>query len=520
MRTVPRKAKAGGKASAKALTVASSPQEQCLRNSDLVDQILRHFLEPNGRSSLSYRESVRNIRSQRLHLYAAALTSRAFSHSAIKLLWRRLDNLLPLLRLLPTFNLTGKKYDLEGVVEAADWDTFDRHAALCREIVYQEPSRTVNPLVYVRLAMRKSIPLPNLSRFACGSGSPQTDVLFYISPSLVSLSLSSTSATETFLTLLSLESPPLAYLFLSGLPSTTLALCSAFRDLQSISLTDVDGAIDPQGFLAMASMPSLKSLKTDLIGWNQVTLESIAPDSIFCALTDLIIEAGTRPMQRTMPLLVTRIGAPAITSIRIDLVRDYEPWDTPTASGETFAALASCISSCWQTSLWNLEVQGLRCAVDDFCALQGLSRIKTISLKKVLQGSLGDERVLNIMRTWSHLTSLAIDGADADLEFIKCLAQHCPVLRTLSVAFLPVNLPDISTTPLLAHSLSELQFFPVIGQERRWPQVDVHVAARHIDRMFPQITSLSGEGYQNQWEEIQKLVFMCQDVRRTAWEQK
>ncbi|KAJ6564706.1 hypothetical protein B0H19DRAFT_82069 [Mycena capillaripes] len=78
-----------------------SPQEQCLRNSDLLDQILR-LLAPLD-------EPPQDLRVARNNLYRAALTSRAFSFSAIKLLWQRLDNLLPLIRLLP-FKHSGRVY--------------------------------------------------------------------------------------------------------------------------------------------------------------------------------------------------------------------------------------------------------------------------------------------------------------------------------------------------------------------------------------------------------------------------
>ncbi|KAJ7160468.1 hypothetical protein C8R46DRAFT_1354140 [Mycena filopes] len=503
--------KAKGKSKSKAnssTTLTSTPQEECLRNSDLVDQILRHLLGDLGA--------------------AAAGGCPVFSHSAVRLIWRRLGNIVPLLRLLPAFKVTDSQYVLSGVVSDAEWDVFDRHAALCREVVYEEPRRTVNSLVYVRLAMRKSIPLlPNISLFDWSSVAPDGDFLFYVSPSLVSLTLNGNNVpgTEIFLSILSAQSPPLAHLILSAQPTTMLALCGGFRVLRSLSLTRVNDTITMGDFLAIASMPSLETFTTDLIGWTELNLESIAPGTLFPALTDLTILASRGPLQLTMPDLLTRIGAPSIVSIRVGVAHAYDRWATPGGSGEAFAALARCISATWSASLKTLDVQKLACTHDEFSALQGLTSIETLTLNQTVQGSLGDARVLALVRTWANLASLTITpggAAEADLEFIKCVAQHCPLLRVLQVPFFPGPLPDdVSTTPLLVHPLSAITFFPMEERDYgRWNTVDVHVAARHIDRLFPRVASITGSGYQSRWKEIQTLVLLFQDVRRTAWEQK
>ncbi|KAJ7642630.1 hypothetical protein DFH06DRAFT_1214027 [Mycena polygramma] len=194
--------------------LASTPQEQCLRNSDLLDQILCLLNTPTLPALAHDYQAEKERHVIRKTLLSATLTSRAIYHSAVKILWRRLENLLPLIRLLPSFEYRSGHYSVAGFVGDAEWTGFDRHAAYVREIIYSKTfSGTINPLVYMRLAMRKSILLPNLSRFDCVSDRSGADILLYASPSLASVSLGSPSPSdaEAFLNVLSAQDPRLSH---------------------------------------------------------------------------------------------------------------------------------------------------------------------------------------------------------------------------------------------------------------------------------------------------------------------
>ncbi|KAJ7719210.1 hypothetical protein B0H14DRAFT_3629307, partial [Mycena olivaceomarginata] len=487
-----KQSKAKDSKSKQTVSLTPSAQDECLRNSDLLDQIFR-FVPPSSESGEA------DMNAARKTLYSAALISRTFSYSALKVLWHRLDNLLPLLRLLSTFKRSGSFYVLPGVVDDAAWEVFDRHAAYVREILYQR-SAPVNPVVYVRLAMHKAVLLPNLSRFDCPGAnlSPGPDLVLFTSPLLVSLRLEAETRSdtdpETFLNMLSVVAAPLAHLTLANYPNSVLSSCTLFRKLQSINLTSLGGPVVTSAFHDLGSLPVLESLTTDLQGWDKVNFESITPGSMFRALTHLHISGGT---QGTIPLLLARIGSNSMVSISVFLSHYYR-YGKPDNS-EDFAAIAECISSRWPTTLAHLNLRGVRCAPEDFSALQGATKIQTLELRQSLQGSLTDARVLSIFRTWSELTSLTIDGAEADMEVLICLAEHCTALRALHIAFFPDPLPELSTTPVL---------------------VDLHLLARHLDRLFPQVVSIVGQGGSHKWDEVAKLVSMCQDVRRTAWDQK
>ncbi|KAJ7191163.1 hypothetical protein B0H12DRAFT_1172387 [Mycena haematopus] len=64
--------------------VAVAAREQCLRNSDLLDQILDHLSSPVS--------DPMDLQTQRQALLRIALSCKNFSPLAIKSLWRILDN--------------------------------------------------------------------------------------------------------------------------------------------------------------------------------------------------------------------------------------------------------------------------------------------------------------------------------------------------------------------------------------------------------------------------------------------
>ncbi|KAJ6631788.1 hypothetical protein B0H10DRAFT_1975198 [Mycena sp. CBHHK59/15] len=499
------------------VSLRSNPIEQCLKNSDLLEEILRH---------LGTAESTMKTWTRR-YLYSVALTCKSFSYSAVKLLWRRLDNLLPLLRLLPSFALDGRVYNLPGIVRESDWAIFDRHAAYVREIVYVETSCAVDSMVYVRLAVRKLPLLPNLSRFECFSDPPGAELILCISPSIASLSLKSYSSSSTpttiFLDMFSVDSPHLSQLSVDHLPGAVLSLCKAFRTLKSIELRNLQGPITAAALAEIGSLPVLQSFTTDMVGWDEVDLEPIASRSIFCALTHLEIVATATQLHRNIPLILPVIGTTDMQSIIIGLpaphrYRASTDWEG-TQGSETFTAISQCIGARWSTTLGHLELRRIPCTQDDFAMMEGITSLHTLNLQQILSGSLSDASVLVVVRTWSELTSLSIEGGEVDIDFMQCVAQHCTALRTLHVGFFSQKLPAIPKTPALSHPLHRLAFFPSIG-DSQYHGIDLHVLARHIDRMFPHVATITGSRDDVKWGEVQKLVLLCQDVRRTTLEQQ
>ncbi|KAK7058114.1 hypothetical protein R3P38DRAFT_2599710 [Favolaschia claudopus] len=509
--------------------VAAAPtplQDQCLSNSDLVDQILRFLCSNAGDSeNLSKAE----LAKARKALRAVALTSRIFSYSAVKILWRRLDNFFPLLCLLPEFRPDDRQtYHMTGFIEDADWERFDRHAAYVREVVYTPPppNTKINPTTFIRLAQHKPCLLPNLTLFECADSSCNLDLILFVSPALASVRLETSHAAdaETFLNLALAMSSPISKLTIAGLPSSILSTCARFLNLETIEFKQLRQPFTTNAFEALGSLPRLRSLTTDLSSWDPKALEAVAPKSVFCALTRMKFDCIGADIAQTIKLLLPLIGSPSMTSISVRL----HSYGVARYTNEAMLSLSQTIASQWPTSLETLEIRGLKSTVEDFGHIEGATGIRTLELTDTLKGSLNDPRFLSTLRTWTHLESLTITGAEADLDVIKCLAQHCPSLHYLRLAFFPHPLPEVHTTPVLAHPLAELRMCET-SRDTGWDSnryhsmhssPDLHAVAMHLDRLFPNLTKIHGEGYHNSWSQIEKLVFMCQQVRRTALQQQ
>ncbi|KAJ7214998.1 hypothetical protein GGX14DRAFT_443584 [Mycena pura] len=492
------------------VTAAFPAQTSCLNNPDLLGTILRHL------------DDAENPRANRGSLHAVALTCSALSPSAVKILWERIDNFLPLLRLLPTFQYNDDihQYELGGIVADSDWEVLERRAANVREVCYVNRStRQIHPVAYLRLATRKQPLLANLQRLDLSSSyCPDAEMLLCLSPSITSLKLACTasSTSQTFLELLAADAPYLLHLSLSGarkMPATD----HLFRNLKTMVWTDMNQPVTSAALLQIGSIPQLHFLKTDVENWDKAVFESIAHASIFWALTKLEISAKMR-LHTVVPAFLLRIGSPNLQSISMTTrYHDYDRLDNTDCTA-AFTTVAECLVSRWAASLTHFELCGMPTSFEHLPSLNGLGRLRTLTLDCNLRGALSDERMLALVATWPSLETLTLASGGADIAFLQALAAHCPALQTLRVPCVPDEIPDLPDTPVRAHALRELRFAALEPVSYKWRQVDVHLLARHIDRLFPQVASIGGEGYQNRWREVEKLVKMCQDVRRIGWE--
>ena len=149
-------------------------------------------------------------------LFMSAITCRALSDLALDVLWRALDDIRPLLRLLPTYkrplpvivsvvrslvrSFVGPQTDigilqvLQPNITPATWAKFESYASRVREIGYSTSIKEVHPSVWTFLTVKceGSTLLPHLCRLEARGLSPDdlSPLFLLLSPSLRSLSLS------------------------------------------------------------------------------------------------------------------------------------------------------------------------------------------------------------------------------------------------------------------------------------------------------------------------------------------
>ena len=229
---------------------------KALLNENILQLIFEHFdLQPGSPTTAQTRKN----------LLPAAKACKAFSQPALSSLWRILPSLLPLLLLLPSAEISDNQYvsprpllylsrrltDYKKFVDrlplSSNWGRFDIHAPRVRTL-YMEPLHVViSPHVYLRIrSLRhhdtpllpglKEIFIPNQSRLDFSSA------LLLASGSSLSLVQLNNSATLDrqfyipFLFLLSINSPNLTRLTLSGIGDTSLELIPCFKRLRSLEL--------------------------------------------------------------------------------------------------------------------------------------------------------------------------------------------------------------------------------------------------------------------------------------------
>ncbi|KAJ7198035.1 hypothetical protein B0H12DRAFT_1331367 [Mycena haematopus] len=493
--------------------LAPTARDQCLRNQDLLQEILSFGAVTST-----------DLRSTRRMLYYAALTSKLFSECAVKLLWRRLSHILPLLRLLPTFALEGKAYILPGLVTDEEWAVVDRYAAYVRDIEFSlssigEGSSSVDPSVYVLLAMRGRPLFPNLRRLTLSTRHRTAEMMLCLSSSIESLSLESVSDiwAETFLDRLANDGASLSYLSLGNQRGSNppLSKCIAFQTLRVLELRGIDAGITTALLTEVGSLPALQSFATDMFGWDQVELTSIARQSIFQTLTELKISASPEHTDRNLPGFLSLIGSREMQSLSIRASM-LERGHVITQLATVFSATMRCVAARWATTLRHLAIIRFAASHGDLAPLGELTGLQSVSLKYVIHEPLSDDRVLSVIRAWTNLRTLEIDGvgAEADVVFLRCLAEHCPALRTLRIAYTAAPPPALDViAPMTPHLLEELRFFP-LGRADTWNRTKITRLAQYFDHFFPELVIIRGEGH-HWWEEVEQLVFEYQDRRHT-----
>ncbi|KAF7340366.1 hypothetical protein MVEN_01956000 [Mycena venus] len=319
-------------------TMDLSPRDQCLRNSALFGKILSH-IEPGT--------DLGSLKAQRQSLLWIALTCRTISPTAIKYLWRRLDNLLPLLYLLPSFTKRNSKYGLSGAPNPLEWQAFDRHATFVKEIVYEDIPKTVqiDPAVYLRLFLRNATILPHLERFACKTSvrPSESEILVYLQSPLHTLELGTfepgtlyggdtgkmAATREAVVSSLSTNPSHISHLILVDQPFSVLAEGIPLQHLTSLEFRAMYGVMDATLLRQIGSLPFLRSFTADSGCFTGLNLSNIATrlsgagrvaganasqsqehGGLFTHLTHLELERHPSLPHSTISLFLQLIGSP------------------------------------------------------------------------------------------------------------------------------------------------------------------------------------------------------------------
>ncbi|KAK7040552.1 hypothetical protein R3P38DRAFT_2694163 [Favolaschia claudopus] len=518
------------------LVLSSSPgraREDCLQNLDLVEEIIQHI----GGGSTAH---IDEINKGRHSLLQVALTCRAFSPSAIKFLWRALNNLLPLLQLLPSFTKRNGTYYLLGAITPHDWDRFDCYAAHVQQIHHERIyNAAIEPSVFLQLAIRKAPILPNLRRmkYMSASGRPLSEVLLCTLSPLREIEIQDASDSQAvfdttmgeviFSALGGSVNSRITTLVLTGQPYTILSDNIALDQLESLTLRNMKGTMDTSMVCWIGSIPTLLQLTLRIRGqdiWDQKLLSS---RGLFKALLHLRLEGGTDPYSGRLFL---RLISSEILQIVWQMHYGLQPASRRNVAAAELKNILRIIAQ-WSKSLYDLEfrIASRVCDQADLRSLFGrLHHLRHLYLSAESDGiRIPDAReFLNSLHALPDLETLHLNLTFPEhglgMDLVTQLAQHCPKLQFLQIPLPSTQLTLFSTTPVSGHNLKTLVVLP-----NPYPQfnnnslVDAVNVARHLDRLFPRLTTVryyTADGSQESqtWKNVQELIFAFQDVRRCA----
>ncbi|KAJ7649483.1 hypothetical protein DFH06DRAFT_1300136 [Mycena polygramma] len=503
------------------LSVDLPAREQCLRNSDLIGEILGHI---RSESSGSDRD---NLKAERRSLLSIASTCKAMSPSAIRFLWRRLDNLMPLLQLLPAFGARNGISGLFGAMQPRQWEAFDRHAVYVQEIVHgHEVAVEIDPSVYVQLVLHKAPTLPNVRRLVCATSAQPSasEMLVYMQSPLQAIELGSADLTiaaqdtpmdrtrEIITSSLSARPNHISTLIVVRQPFSVV-----FADLEhltSLELTCCPGGIDATLLRRIGYLPRLHCSELLPGGMSSPVFpylwslpicdcEETRSGCRTTKLRSLILEATgpypARPIYRSRPM-----GEPDSLRLRRTL---------------------NIIASRWSQSLCQLYL-----AVDadyqDITILRQLTSLRTLKLAGRMHNTPRDSIPtmfigLNDLETLSFHCRCYSDARMSNelrlcLPVMKAWLSICPKLREFDLT-ISVEVPPLSSAKLVSRALRRITLRPLNKL------VDTIGFARYLDRLFPCLNTLhydpAGAGDSETkaaWAHAQQLLFAFQDVRRDA----
>ncbi|KAJ7510868.1 hypothetical protein B0H11DRAFT_2402359, partial [Mycena galericulata] len=463
-----------------------------------------------------------------------ALVCKALKDPALNELWRDLDSLVPLLRLLPSVQFIGMSYTFFGPPSPIKWTRFDQYAPRVRAMtLFEGPwspvKALVHPSVYLRIAKEHPAPLlPDLRYLRCNPLT--TEAVMLIGPALrfVAIESADNQTALAFLAALSSKSPSVDDLRMTltgpfhpeihSLPQTFRTVPSLDLDLRS---TPLSAYIELDRILAQFRHKHFSVAAPQQ--WEDIPMFTLSPG--FPDLEGFTVEGGFRVISGA----VARIQSTKLSKLQITLStnplmnllfnRSYE-----------WKPLINLFFNRWWASLQEvfLDLQHSSTPMN-FTSLFGslhLRNLRIFGLERYWPLQIQDSGIQMIAKKCPLIQRLTLDaGYDADsaappISSLVHLAKNCPLLTmadisltsTVALPFeVPPNLPGSRVFRVLG--IRDMSLAP----DRQ--STKTRAVARFIDHIFPRVEHVMKGGYAGldpSWQEVQLLVKELQASRIQA----
>lgn len=474
------------------------------------------------------------------HLLWVALTTRSFLEPALDSLWATMTSLIPLLKLLPAFQLVRDTYVLRGTMQEKDWDRYWYYARRVKVFIYPGESGEDEKLVNhtkVRLAqLWKSPLLPVLQRFICPE--VQAPGLFihtlFLTPTLESVELRFVSEPEdvaigSVLSTMVEQTPSLQNLVIWGtLSKQSLSFLPHFHRLRSLELKQMGSSIDSQFFSQLGKLRYLSELAIDLFGSPSSDF-TIEPDG-FPSLSNLRITASYPITEAILMNHAKYESQPQqLSSLAIIAI----PAPLPQGWEAQLTNLLSKVCRHWSASLKSLmldqdtEWEHASLSMSTISPILRLTNLTSFRIERYTILFSNDD-IQRFASAWSGLETLHLpldpristrsrndELLEPSLDALFMLSESCPRLKAVQMPVYVKCVPSLSSYTSLRSSLEEL----VVGCHNGLFSTTEELLplAKHLDQRFPRLKVLKHmKDVFDMWEKIHLMVLAIRSTKAVA----
>jgi len=464
-------------------------------------------------------------------------------------MWRQMDSLLPLLKLLPGLRLIDNYYVghniksiqkrptslpcvqvFTNVLAPTDFTRYDYYAALVKDYSHsrQEEEEAdepvfprINTSVYFCVARFRPTLLPSLTIFTCYANAfdDRIELNFFASPSLKDVGIygvnSPQKTTEVlmYLSLLGSQAPNIRVLRLFVNRNTPTSCFQTVLNLKSLRFLHLFFEEGETGFPSNTVLPDIEALGV---------LEHLEELRVQC-----FIRSNLTPSAYTSPLVVAPdtlrslkilnvYGEYVLAKTLFNLCR-YSPVQQLDYMGDHLPRVSSLIEQaavqwegtleevCFARYFWRQDRQPEALELGrDLRPLYSPSNLKILSLSataKEMVFVISDEDIVAMAEALPLLEKVQLDLLAKDLDsppsvaVLKVLAYRCPRLKEIMIPLNVIAVPKPSkNSPLGLPSTHGLEFFEVWVNlsllKERIQEVRVDWLAHYIWRAFPRVMSV------------------------------
>ncbi|KAH9830735.1 uncharacterized protein C8Q71DRAFT_862190 [Rhodofomes roseus] len=454
-------------------------------------------------------------------LASCGRVNRTFHSFAMDVLWRRMFELWPLLRVLPACQWAnddddGSKLGLFGRLHPDDLHRFQHYARKITVLnLYGDSVFDSSILLCLSRALGDQPLLPRLRILEWKGSSDLTDyhILHVASPSLRTLTLESNAAEPTIISPASPVAVPCEFIF----EALCERIAAAAPHLEVLSLTALDrapyyfapfancrslrtvtiygGILSASHCVHLQTLSSLPHLSKLSVGSFNMVQDVVPGFQNFDALRELSVSGGSTSIGHVLTAFASLNAA--IRSLKIDI----EPSCSLRTVGKA-VGLMNIVKSRFSSVLEDFTLDGVPLGWSGSAApplepiqpLLDVRNLRTIYFVcHSYPSKLSDGDLCMMATAWPELVSLTLlwqhdrtmGVVTPSLACLSHISRSCPHLKTLKISHMTLTFTGgVDTYPVLSHRLSHLYIEKSASDPQDICVLDV---ALFLDRLFPNL---------------------------------